>query len=153
MNLKINENPSKDELNYVLSIVESIYQNSARKSFFNWPFEKAREELSQARVWVGCADSGDVLGFLSFRDLGEAFEITVLGTRPEAQKKGVQTQILKYFQTFAAKRNKLIWLEVNAENQAALSLYKHCGFQTQRRRKSYYPDGADAFEMAWAGEC
>ncbi|MFZ1480313.1 MAG: GNAT family N-acetyltransferase, partial [Paracoccaceae bacterium] len=72
---------------------------------------------------------------------------------PEARRRGLGARLVARFVYQARLRGAArAFLEVSAENPAAIALYESTGFTTEGRRKGYYaaPDGArtDAIVMA-----
>jgi ribosomal-protein-alanine N-acetyltransferase len=80
---------------------------------------------------------------------GDVAELASLCVHPNARRTGVATRL---FQTLAAEATargaREVWLEVRADNAAAIALYKRFGFNQTRTRKAYYRDGTDAVEYA-----
>ena len=103
------------------------------------------------------------LGFVLFRAAlfgdsvsggggGEA-EVLTIATRPQARHQGVAHVLMAQGLDLAAELGvQTMFLEVAADNAAALSLYRSLGFEQTGRRKAYYarPDGlrVDALVMA-----
>jgi ribosomal-protein-alanine acetyltransferase len=68
---------------------------------------------------------------------------------PKARGKGLARDLLEACET-AAKTHACtqIHLEVREDNQAALALYEHHGYQKTATLKSYYEDGTAAIKMS-----
>lgn len=136
----------------ILRIAERIFSSLERKACFNWPEHLLRAELRNVTATlVSENESGEILGFLCFRQMPDFYEISVLATDPSAQKTGVQTQLIEYLQGLAAKQRIDVLLEVHHENERALSLYLKLGFLMIHSRQNYYQDGAKALVFKWAG--
>ncbi len=90
-------------------------------------------------------------GFILLQPLPDAFEILTLAVLPAARRHGLATALLKT--AFRLADNLPIWLEVAADNQPALALYRACGFVETGRRKAYYKRAGqkrvDALLMQW----
>lgn len=80
------------------------------------------------------------VGFIMGQVMADEAEILSLGVAPELQKRGIGALLVDGFKR-AAKRaeSKRLFLEVAADNTAALALYTRMGFTEMRRRKDYYP--------------
>lgn len=75
--------------------------------------------------------------------VGEA-EVLTLAVAPEARRQGIARTLVAGFLAQAAARGaQVAFLEVAADNAAALALYQALGFVVAGRRKDYYrtPDG------------
>lgn len=69
---------------------------------------------------------------------GEA-EILSIFVAPEAKRQGEASDLLKTSINYAMERGvRSIFLEVAADNQAALKLYQKFEFQLMGKRKAYY---------------
>ncbi len=83
-------------------------------------------------------------GFLMIRGAGDEAEIITLGVVPERRRKGLARDLLAGGVREAASRGaRRLFLEVAADNDAALALYRAAGFAQIGRRPDYYhrPDG------------
>ncbi|MDR3346522.1 MAG: ribosomal protein S18-alanine N-acetyltransferase [Campylobacteraceae bacterium] len=61
---------------------------------------------------------------------------------------GIATALFEKAISYAKETAKdTITLEVRADNENAIKLYKKLGFKTQKRLKGYYPDKMDALTM------
>ena len=84
-------------------------------------------------------ESGEPVGFILARDLGEEVEVLTLGVLPVARRHGVGRALLDAV-LCATRRRRLgsVVLEVAADNAAARRLYTTCGFTQAGRRPRYY---------------
>ena len=94
-------------------------------------------------------------GFLMGRAVAGEAEVLTLAVEPFARRIGVGRRLVQGFLTQARDRDALsAFLEVSAQNQAAISLYHKAGFSEVGRRARYYksPMGnpVDAVVMARA---
>ena len=86
-------------------------------------------------AWDGDAPAGFVLA----SDLGGECEILSLGTLPNHRRRGIARQLLAAVAAEAGRRGSAsIVLEVATRNEAALALYRACGFRQAGRRPRYY---------------
>ena len=78
-------------------------------------------------------------GFVLGQIAADEAEVISIGVAPDWQRKGIGRQLLDGLMR-AAKRAeaKRIYLEVAADNAAALALYSRIGFAETGRRKGYY---------------
>ncbi|HEY2890431.1 MAG TPA: GNAT family N-acetyltransferase [Dongiaceae bacterium] len=89
-------------------------------------------------------DSGALLGFVMIRGVGDEAEIVTLGVDPRRRRRGLGRALLAAGLNEAATLGSArLFLEVAADNSAALALYRAAGFTEIGRRANYYhrPDG------------
>ena len=87
-------------------------------------------------------------GMLTVLDEGQ---ITNVAVHPDARRRGYGRVITEALVAYA-KRNGLcsISLEVRASNEAAIALYRACGFEICGRRRGFYRKPVeDALIMVW----
>lgn len=137
------------DFNGILQIAESIYKNIENKAQFNWPTALLAQELENVKSLVAEVE-GEITSFLSYRELPDYFEISILATKPSRQRSNLQVQLIQYLQALAAKQRKAILLEVHQENHGAKCLYQKLGFILLHSRQKYYLDKADALVLKWA---
>ena len=75
-------------------------------------------------------------GFLIMRTVLDEAEVLTIAVDPSDQGQGVGRALLAH--GLEAHQNKTVFLEVAADNKAALTLYSSCGFEEVGRRKGYY---------------
>lgn len=129
-------------------LTEKITEIIENKAIFNWQAESLLTELQSVQTLLIETDHG-VLSYICYRDLGDCFEISALGTHPRQQKKGYQSQLILKLQQLAKERQARIILEVHCDNKSAQELYQKMNFKKLTIRKAYYKDKADAFVMGW----
>lgn len=115
---------------------------------FNWNFEKAFDELKQAKTVI-IKQQEKVAAFLTFRDYSDRFEISAIGTDAAFLRQGLALKLLSWLAANAAQQKLSIWLEVHENNQTALNLYLKFGFKVLNSRKRYYSDGGNALVMQY----
>jgi ribosomal-protein-alanine N-acetyltransferase len=82
-------------------------------------------------------------GILLLRVAADEAEIITIAVA--ARRRGIGTGLMRAALERAASQGAtLMHLEVAADNEPALALYRALGFQPAGRRKRYYPNGADA---------
>ncbi len=84
-------------------------------------------------------DLGEPAAFLLTRQAADEAEIITIGTRPQAQRRGVARQLLLHQIAELLRQGvRHVFLEVAASNTAALGLYRAMGFEEAGRRPGYY---------------
>lgn len=80
-------------------------------------------------LWVA-EMNGEVLGTLTTTKEGEVQWITAFAVHPNSQGKGIGTALLNWARDFALRNGeKFVMLDVETENERALSVYEKAGFQ------------------------
>jgi ribosomal-protein-alanine N-acetyltransferase len=88
---------------------------------------------------------GGPQGFLLGRVVADEAELLTLAVDPAARRKGVARSIVESFKIRATEDGATVaFLEVAADNAAAIALYHSTGFEEAGRRRAYYrhPDGS-----------
>ena len=115
-----------------------------------WSAEEISELLNSAFVFsVEATQDCFALG----RTIADEAELLTIATHPDAQRMGLAKACLTEFLTICReKQAQSVFLEVDAENLAAQSLYRRFGFSETGRRRNYYrlPSGdqSDAILMS-----
>lgn len=77
-------------------------------------------------------------------------EILNIETLPSHRRQGLaQSLLVEAFDWARQNQRQVVWLEVRAGNDAAVSLYRKTGFVQISTRKRYYSDGEDALVMKY----
>jgi len=92
------------------------------------------------------AESG-LLGFILLRRAADEAEVLSLGVARQARRRGLASRLLAEGRAWLGPATGRLFLEVAAENAAALALYRSLGFRTVGRRDKYYADGSDALVL------
>ena len=117
---------------------------------FERPWSEA--EFAELLRGVGVTAFAAEQGFILVRVLGPEAEVLTLAVAPEARRQGVGRGLVDTaLEAAAARGAEAMFLEVAADNTAALALYERAGFERVGVRRGYYPrpDGpaADALTL------
>jgi ribosomal-protein-alanine N-acetyltransferase len=114
-----------------------------------WTLEVIRQSFTVPHFYGFILEAdGETVGYACGSSLFEDAELMRIAVLPKCRGLGYGRLLLKRFIEGAAMRGaERMFLEVRASNEAALALYLKSGFQKNRLRKRYYPDGEDALEM------
>lgn len=125
-----------------------------RRSFpVTWPEGSFLRELKENRCarYLVARLKGRVVGYAGAWVILEEAHVTTMAIAPEARGKGLGKLLFWHLMDLALREgSKWATLEVRADNQAALRLYRDFGFTRVGLRRRYYADDADAVIM-WAG--
>lgn len=92
-------------------------------------------------LWVAEQD-GEVIGTVTTAKVGKTQWVTSLAVHPIHQRKGVATSLLNWVKNYAFQSGEeSIMLEVESENEEALSLYQKAGFNKFLQLDFYVYEG------------
>lgn len=130
------------DLHQVLMIEQSCYSSP-------WSFNQFLRELANPVAEIyGCRFDNHLCGFICYWLIAGEMQILNLAVAPAQRRMGFAGALLEH--AFSRGRNsglEVVWLEVRAGNQKAISLYRRYGFTVDGRRRGYYQDGEDALLM------
>ena len=108
-------------------------------------FERLLIDNSNESIWV-YEKGSSIFGFIIDLRFDDEINILNIAIDKSHQKRGHgSNMLLDYLRIIPEKST--IFLEVNENNNNAISIYKkHC-FKNVNKRKSYYKDGSDAIIM------
>lgn len=115
-----------------------------------WQAAAMIELLVTPGVHATIAQAGDQpAGLVMMRVAADEAEILTIGTLPPWRRLGIAGHLLRAAREQAAQAGALrMFLEVAADDPAAVALYSGQGFAPVGRRRSYYAPGRDALVMA-----
>ncbi|WP_374028868.1 GNAT family N-acetyltransferase [Bdellovibrio bacteriovorus] len=124
------------------ALVEAVHEEQGLLPQFYWPKELLGAEMATAEA-VGILAGEALAGFVLYRIVPEAWEISLVVSHPRYRRQGYMESLITHL--IAAKgQERELWLEVHIENVAAQKLYEKLGFKEVGRRTKYYKDGATA---------
>jgi [ribosomal protein S18]-alanine N-acetyltransferase len=115
-----------------------------------WTRAMYRDELSQrdTRHYLVAEDADAVVGYAGLIAYDDEAHVATLGVAAARQGEGIGALLLDALLAEADRRSPVVLLEVRAENEVALGLYRRRGFAEIGRRRGYYqPSGTDAVVM------
>lgn len=124
----------------VFEILRPIYQQRRFPMGGAWTLRLLEIELENGEG-LGLVEAGKLVAFILYRVLPDAWDVVILGTRPDRQRQGLMERLITHWISIKPK-DKELWLEVHEGNIAAQNLYKKLGFRQVGRREKYYRDGA-----------
>jgi [ribosomal protein S18]-alanine N-acetyltransferase len=124
-----------------------------RESFPDpWPEDSLAQEVEGPGTLVLIAAesyAAPPLGYAAYRAMGGEAELLRLAVAPAARRRGVARALLTAGRRhLAAFGCESCFLEVRADNAAAIALYEAEGFHPIGRRPGYYGRGTDAVVYA-----
>ena len=112
------------------------------KSSFSdpWSEELLRQELEgELSLCIGLLCEGRLAAAACFRIAADEAELLRVAVLPAYRRQGLGKRLLQEgARLLAARRCRLLYLEVREGNAPARALYQSLGFDTVGRRKDYY---------------
>ena len=132
-----------------VSVTGDLFERS-----FNEPFGAAAvaDLTKSAATWslVGVILENGLekpVGFVIGMTVCDTSEIYSIGVIPEHRGQGFARALMEQAQAAcAAAGAETVFLEVAADNEAAIGLYSRLGYQPNGRRKNYYRRGSDRID-------
>jgi ribosomal-protein-alanine N-acetyltransferase len=116
-----------------------------------WSVEQLWGELAgvpDTRVYVVAGAATEVTGYGGLSVGPDSGDLLTLAVRPDARRHGVGRTLLAHLLAEAARRRlREVLLEVRADNEPALGLYRSVGFTRVGQRRGYYADGTDGWVL------
>lgn len=112
-------------------------------------FEEAIEK--EETYYVVCEAGGKIKGYAGMWMAADEAEITGVAVEPDSRNTGLGTDMVKYLlEKGKGLGIKKFFLEVRKSNDAAIAVYRKCGFERVGERKDFYrnPD-EDAIVMRY----
>ena len=107
-------------------------------------------ELGQldTRHYVVALDDAAAVGYAGLCDYPDEAFVQTIAVAPAAQGTGLGTRLLtELLEEAERRRQRVVSLEVRADNDAARRLYERHGFTRSDVRRGYYPGGVDALVL------
>lgn len=104
-----------------------------------WSENSFRSETEKDNGIVIYISSGNsVIALISgYFAVGEG-DITSVAVHPDHRRKGLAQRLIAEFENRLPELTESIFLEVRESNEAAIALYKKCGFEPLSVRKNFY---------------
>ncbi len=108
-------------------------------SAISMPRPWSADEIAGLLTSPGCFLIDDPQGFALGRAVADEAELLTIVTAPEARRQGIARRLLAGFEAEAKARNAAIaFLEVAANNDAAIALYTAALYGQTGLRRGYY---------------
>ena len=113
-----------------------------------WPAEQFRAEISgPTRNFLIAESDGQIIGYASafLPSAGGVADLMTIAVNPDFRRQGIAQRLIKELENWAADKGAdSMMLEVDIENQIAITLYIKLGYEKLNIRKNYYGYGKDA---------
>lgn len=129
--------------------------SALHQSAFSTPRPWSEAEIASLLTGIGVFWLGDMRGFVMGRSVAGEVEVLTLAVAPEMRRQGIARALMQGFAEQAiATGAETAFLEVAADNAAAIELYLSLGYTLAGRRRGYFetPQGQriDALVMTKA---
>lgn len=115
-----------------------------------WSLETFWSELAASnRYYISLVDDNkEIVGFAGVAFNGADADIQTMVIKPQYQNLGFGKKLLdNLIEKIKEKKSNRVFLEVVADNESAIKLYKSRNFEVISKRPNYYPNGKDAVIM------
>jgi ribosomal-protein-alanine N-acetyltransferase len=115
-----------------------------------WTASMYRDELRHrdTRHYLVAENSTGVVGWGGLIAYDDEAHVSTIGVARARQGEGIGARLLDALLAEADRRSPVVLLEVRADNERAIGLYRRRGFAEIGRRPRYYqPSGTDAVVM------
>ncbi|WP_319411719.1 GNAT family N-acetyltransferase [uncultured Cohaesibacter sp.] len=135
-----------DDLDQLVALEDRCFTSDqiSRRSFTSFI------KTDSARLLVAIGEEGALLGYalILFRESTSVARLYSIAVVEEARGRGVGSQLLGGSEAIAKELEcDRLSLEVRADNDKAISLYRHYGFLPEDELPNYYEDGADGVRL------
>jgi [ribosomal protein S18]-alanine N-acetyltransferase len=134
----------EDDLRAVMVLEEDLFAPDT------WTSAMYRDELRQGdtRHYLVAENSSGVIGWAGLIAYDDEAHVSTIGVARDRQGEGIGARLLDALLAEADRRSPVVLLEVRADNDRAIGLYRRRGFaEIGRRRRYYQPSGTDAVVM------
>lgn len=131
--------------------LDAVVRVDVRSFTRHWPADDFAAQLVDPLVCIWLADAGKgALGYVHVRVVGDEAELLNIAVDPDGRRLGLGERLLRHAMSECAELGVgRVFLEVRADNHAAMALYRRCAWEQVGIRKRYYSeDGADAIVMS-----
>jgi ribosomal-protein-alanine N-acetyltransferase len=127
----------------------------AQGFYRGWPREEFATYIAghDTPIYVACDARRRIAGFAMLRLVADEAELITIAVDPKWRKKGVGLALMRaLFEDLRMTPARQLFLEVAADNPAALKLYAKLGFAKVSERQGYYAraDGRPATALVMA---
>ena len=132
------------DLPAVLALEEDLFAPDT------WTASMYRDELrrSDTRHYLVAENASGVVGWAGLIAYDDEAHVSTIGVARDRQGEGIGARLLDALLAEADRRSPVVLLEVRADNDRAMGLYRRRGFAEIGRRPRYYqPSGTDAVVM------
>jgi ribosomal protein S18 acetylase RimI-like enzyme len=130
---------SKTILTDIPAIAAVHAENFAAYAWTETQF-KSSLELDTTHAWTARVGS-QITGFIVCQATQDQWDILMIGVAPTHQRHGIGETLIRQALQGASSDKAKLFLDVAADNVAALALYKKCGFVQTGQRQRYYVRG------------
>ncbi len=130
---------TEKDVAWLAAIQAAVFENK-------WSEKMIRDSLKIAECIIA-----DRLGFMIYEITADECEVKTIAVLPDARRKSVASFMFgQFLGNCIVRQVKKIFLEVEANNVAALRFYEKFGFKEFSQRKNYYGENRDAVLMQLA---
>lgn len=130
---------AKDELAELYAVHRAAMETYVAQTWGRWddPWQREHFETHWPDVRLAIEASGELAGFLDLDEQGPSIYVGNIELKPEVQRRGIGTAILKAVQQRAAIKGVPVTLQVLKVNPAR-ALYERLGFRETGQTETHH---------------
>jgi len=133
------------DISAIIQIEESVFPHIA------WSTETFWAELAHvpdSRAYFVATYLGEVVGYAGVMCASADADIQTIAVAPANRRQGIADTLMRHLlRTAKSRGSSRVFLEVGADNSAAIALYRRWDFEATATRGNYYGPGRDALVM------
>lgn len=117
-----------------------------------WSLQILTESMANSYdyFWVSADENGGAAAYMNIRALGGEGELMRIAVSPSRRRQGLGKELMDVLARFSMEQRLTdVSLEVRAGNEAAINLYKSCGFRGEAVRRAYYREPTEDALIMW----
>jgi ribosomal-protein-alanine N-acetyltransferase len=121
------------------SDIKAIVKIAEENFITPWTENAITESIRENNVYIAITENS-IIGYIIIHDSIDTIEIMSIAVDEKFKRNGVGKALIDFVIERYGNFEKEIWLEVRDNNEAAIALYKGCGFENISVRKGFYRD-------------
>jgi ribosomal-protein-alanine N-acetyltransferase len=139
----------RKDLPEILAIEKESFVSPWSEGMFRDEINLKHSQCLVARMWQG--EKSMIGGYIIFWIVADEAHLHNLAVKKEFRNQGLAHRFMEVMKEISSQVGlKTQTLEVRESNEAAIKLYRKCGFVVKGRRSLYYSDTKEDALIMWA---